>query len=179
MGSLTSMGDSSHQVFPANGDIILRESLDSDRGFSIFQGTLNRSQAVAINLSLLETDCQKTDREQVARALVPRAARFREGDTSGNVMAQGVPQDYLNALIRAARLAFSGFDVVLDQYCMINKDDIMGAFLFHAQNENGRIRWNVECIETCEVMSTQGRNFAIRFNNGGIHVVMFELASVG
>ena len=179
MGSNTTSDDSTFQFFPSTGEIILREGLPTDRGFSIYQGTLRRNEAVAVNVSLIESDCKETNRLQVARALVPRGVSLRSNDTGGNIMAQPASQPLINGLIDAARQTIAGFDVVLDQYCRMNKDDVLGTFLFHAQNEQGRIRWNVECVDTCEVISSQGRTYAIRFVNRGVHVATFNLESLG
>lgn len=179
MGANTTANDSTFQFFPSTGEIILREGLPTDRGFSIYQGTLRRNEAVAVNVSLIESDCQETNRLQVARALVPHTVAFRNEGAGGNIMAQSATQPLVNGLIDAARQTIAGFDVALNQYCRLNKDDILGTFLFHAQNEQGRIRWNVECIDTCEVVSSQGRSYRIRFVNRGIHVATFNLESLG
>lgn len=179
MGANTTSNDSTFQFYPSTGEIILREGLPTDRGFSIYQGTLRRNEAVAVNVSLIESDCQETNRLQVARALVPHTVSLRDGSADGNIMAQPATQPLINGLIDAARQTIAGFDVVLNQYCRLNKDDVLGTFLFHAQNEQGRIRWNVECVDTCEVISSQGRTYAIRFINRGIHVATFNLESLG
>ena len=170
----SSLTDSTFRVVPAQGGIKLRNGERAEVESSLYRGRLFAGEAVAVNVSLNEQDCNQTERGTLARSLVPHTVRFREPESEA--LAAGGQAQSITAipwLLRGAQLALGRIVDLAREYCLIDSDDVLGTLTIFIQNEGGRITVTPECGANCSILGQNGGQFGILFENQGQHELDF------
>ena len=170
----SSLTDSTFRVVPPQGGIELRSGEREEVEASLYRGRLFEGEAVAVNVSLNEQDCNQTERGKLAQSLVPQTVRFREPESEA--LAAGVEAQSITTipwLLRGAQLALGRVFDLAREYCFLDSDDVLGTLTIFIQNDGGRISVSPECGANCRIMGQNGGAFGIVFQNQGEHQLDF------